>query len=557
MRTVAILAVALCALSASAQEAPLAPKDAAAPIRRVTVYPDRALVSREVRLDLARGTSTFAIKDLPAGVLNDSVRAKLSGHDKARLRGVEIQTYQVERVQGDKPRELQEQIDRLSEQLQEVAGRQAALRAHQEFILSIKAAVAREASERVTKDKPAIEDWTKTATFIEESLLKVAEKERKALKDRRELEARLRVVQADLAAVTSRGALTRKRVLVTLSADAAGAAVVEISYGILGAGWVPSYDLHADLEKNEAIFHYYGEIVQNTGEDWTNVELSLSTADPAKSVAMPELKPLTLGAPSPKLAHQGQQVDAQQLYGRGLQRNRKDLEDWIQCQNEAVMNNMILAAAHAAGAAAPTLQMASHVFRIATAETAPSERSPHKVAIAVTRFRAAFERVCTPAMSPYVFLRTDLANENDFPYMPGDLHIFRDNHYVGASALEMVSPREKFEVFVGVDESVKATRRLDGRRVESGTMRKVNYAYTIKLENFRAKKTTLKVFDRVPVSRDSDIDVFVEQETTKPTEHDAEGRLTWVVELDPGQTKEIKLVYRVFHPAGKAVAGLE
>ena len=78
-----------------------APVEVESKITGVTVYPDRALVTRRAEFAAPAGTSTLIFKDLPAAVLNDSVRAKVSGNDQATLRGVEIQTYQIEQVIGD------------------------------------------------------------------------------------------------------------------------------------------------------------------------------------------------------------------------------------------------------------------------------------------------------------------------------------------------------------------------------------------------------------------------------------------------------------------------
>ena len=188
-------------------------------------------------------------------------------------------------------------------------------------------------------------------------------------------------------------------------------------------------------------------------------------------------------------------------------------------------------------------QLSSHVFHIATAETIPSDESPHKVIIAVTKFKSEFERVSTPKLSPHVYLRTEIENRNDFPYMPGDMHIFRGNHFIGSSAVEMVAPREKFQVFVGVDEGLKIVRTLVSKRVEAGAMTKVYYDFSIKVENFKSKKAKVTVIDQIPVARDSDVDVLVEPETTKPTRKDKDGKMVWELEIDAGKSKTIRWIW--------------
>jgi uncharacterized protein (TIGR02231 family) len=197
------------------------------------------------------------------------------------------------------------------------------------------------------------------------------------------------------------------------------------------------------------------------------------------------------------------------------------------------------------------------VFRIKTLETVPSDGSPHKVMIAASTFKCGVDRVATPKLSAHMFLKTQIHNTSDFPYMPGDMNIFLENNFIGSGAIEMVSPGERFEVFLGADEGIKVTRRLENKRVEAGTLQKAHYVYAIKVENFKNKAVKLSVIDQLPISRDSDVEVIPDPDLTSPTSKTTEGRLTWELEIEPGKSKEIKLGYRVYYPANKPVHGLE
>ena len=121
----------------------------------------------------------------------------------------------------------------------------------------------------------------------------------------------------------------------------------------------------------------------------------------------------------------------------------------------------------------------------------------------------------------------------------------------------MVSPSEQFEVFLGVDEGIKIARKLENKRVEAGAMKKASYTFSILVENFKSRASKITIIDQIPVSHDSDVDIFVEPRTTQPTSQTKDGQLTWEIELPAGGKKEIQLSYRVFYPASKPIFGLE
>jgi uncharacterized protein (TIGR02231 family) len=520
-------------------------------IRKVTLYPDRALITREDKLQIPAGTATFTLRDLPAGVLSDSVRARLADGTPARLRGLEVKTYTVSVVVGERAKALSADRGKLLDQLQSVQDRLTAIATRRDFILSIKAAVGQEVSAAILREKPRIEDLKGTAAFIEDSLLEISEKARQAEKDKRDAGAQLRLLDEELARITGGAPLTKLSVAVTVESPQATAATLEISYVAVGTGWVPFYDVRASVERGEATILYYGQILQATGEDWNQVELSLSTAHPARSAKMPDLKAFEVGGPPGK-------ADLQMAQGQfnKLQRNWEQLGGVVKQQYEAVYVRRDFKSLELPPEVCEP-QSSTYVFRIKSPETIPSDGSPHKVTIASSVFKCGVERVATPKLSPHVYLKTQIHNTSEFPYMPGDMNIFLENDFIGSGAVEMVSPGEKFEIFLGADEGVKVTRRLESRKVEAGTLQKAHTVYSIKVENFKGKPVRLSVIDQLPVSRDSDVEVITDPDLSPPSSRNSEGRLTWDLEIEAGKSAEIRLGYRVYFPANKPVHGLE
>jgi hypothetical protein len=63
----------------------------------------------------------------------------------------------------------------------------------------------------------------------------------------------------------------------------------EVTYPVENAGWFPRYDVRIETISKPMRLEYKADVFQNTGVDWKNVKLSLSTADPNKSGVLPNL----------------------------------------------------------------------------------------------------------------------------------------------------------------------------------------------------------------------------------------------------------------------------
>jgi hypothetical protein len=86
------------------------------------------------------------------------------------------------------------------------------------------------------------------------------------------------------------------KITVIILADEDGPAELSLTYMVSNAWWTPLYDLRATIAhdaKSSTTFqlHYRASVSQSTGEDWSSVALTLSTASPLQGDAIPTLQP--------------------------------------------------------------------------------------------------------------------------------------------------------------------------------------------------------------------------------------------------------------------------
>src|SRR6185295_2312944 len=118
---------------------------------------------------------------------------------------------------------------------------------------------------------------------------------------RRDLARELDRLRRELAKLQSARPRQRWAALVEVEVLSAGELEIELTYVVQTARWTPLYDLR--LTGGELEVTYLAEVAQGTGEDWTGVSLTLSTARPALALVIPELDPWYVGPrPAPPKA---------------------------------------------------------------------------------------------------------------------------------------------------------------------------------------------------------------------------------------------------------------
>ena len=96
---------------------------------------------------------------------------------------------------------------------------------------------------------------------------------------------------------------SKLEVRIELAAAAATKATLRVTYAVRNARWAPLYDARLDTgakDRKPALeLVRRAEITQNTGEDWSNVALGVSTVRTARGGSAPDLNSLIVQYPQP------------------------------------------------------------------------------------------------------------------------------------------------------------------------------------------------------------------------------------------------------------------
>ncbi len=350
---------------------------------------------------------------------------------------------------------------------------------------------------------------------------------------------------------------------VNLETEAPAEVRLELTYQLPGASWRPLYDARLDTESGATRLIQIGEVRQGTGEDWSNVRLTLSTARPSVSARLPELDSWFID-----FAYPGRYDDKRE-------RNRNEAElsvlrDTLSRSFEAPKAPLDEAMVVTGGASLPAETQTARVvagefaatYRIPVAANVPSDNEPHRFVVSEQAFEAQLAVHTVPKVAPRAYLTAAFAYDGVTPILPGPVSVFRDGVFVGNSSLDMLRPGEEVTLSFGVDDQVRVDYRLEtGQRSSEGLFDKnlrLERRYLIEVTNHHARAIEIAVLDQLPVARDKAIEVVLLRGSTSASERDVDTRkgvLAWRYSYEPGETRTIRFGYAVTYPDGQAVPG--
>jgi len=506
-------------------------------ISEVTAYLDRARVTRTANVDLPAGASIIEFGGLPANLDEASIAVGAKSDGKLAIEGIDIRKRFLSESANPRAQELERQIHELQDQRKSLEEQKSVLGEKREFFKNLSLGLGKGEKEAINLD-----DIRKLYAFYGEEVSNLGENILSLERSEAKLNVELDRLQRELDALRGAAQKAQRAILVSVKAEAAVKAEFSVRYGIGDASWDSSYDAKVDSGTGKVTLTYNAFVRQKTGEDWSNVRLGLSTAQPGKNGQMPELAPsfLDMQAEHP-VVYRGSLVVPAPAPGQAA-KAKGESGEVTEAQAEIRRTGL------------------SVNYEVGLPVTIPSDGQPHRTNITVLDLAGAPQYTTTPKLDPAVFLKVHLTNSSEAQLLPGPLSLFRDGEFIGSVSIGLVPPTSEFDLYVGRDDSIKVERKeTASKRSETGLLNRKEVEerkYEIALQNFRSGPIRVLVYDQMPVSNNSDITVNQGAFSDKPTAVDRDtGKLTWEIELPPKFKKVIDFGYSVEWPKGKEISG--
>ena len=343
--------------------------------------------------------------------------------------------------------------------------------------------------------------------------------------------------------------------IILIDSSAAGEFELEVSYLVKRACWTPLYDLQVNTSEKQLNLTYLAEIKQNTGEDWHNVPITLSTAKPGLGTLPPQLEPWYIDVEEPVAASDIVYTEAVVRTSRESARRRRSR------YHDEIADTLPTTFIEAEVVAATVSKSGSVVtFEVGNGGDILSDNTPHKITIFRDRFPVNLKYIAMPRLVSFAYLQANVTNPaTGVTLLPGKANILREQTFIGTSNLDNIAPAQNFTLNLGIDEGWKIERNLVQRQVDKkliGGNKRVTYAYRIIIDNLLAAQSSLKLTEQLPVSRDERIKVRLVQ--TEPKIKLGEmGVLEWMLTLSAGEQQIINYQFTLEYPLEILISGLD
>ncbi|PHR46674.1 MAG: hypothetical protein COA32_09320 [Fluviicola sp.] len=336
------------------------------------------------------------------------------------------------------------------------------------------------------------------------------------------------------------------RITVTISTDKAITGYLDLNYIVSNAGWTAQYDLRSSAESSKINLNYKAQVYQNTGIDWENIKLSVSTNDPYKNKTKPELSPWLLGA---------QPFNYRQKQSSQIQDSEKRLEYNSAMESQQPQMNDVVAEERNFDYATSVqhTQVVQHMisaeFKINLPYTIKSNGEKHMVLVKNEDVDANYVYYTVPKIESAAYLVARITNLEELQLIPANATIFFDGSYMGETYINPGVMDDTLSLSLGKDPNIIVKRTFMKKKYKEkiiGNDVEKTSTYQIEILNNKSKDIQLIVQDQIPISRKEGIEVVAE-EISKGELNETTGIIEWKLDVKSKDKQLLDLKYTVKH----------
>lgn len=517
-----------------------AAKPIALPVTAVTCLEDRAHVERAVVLDLEAGVQRLRLGPVSALAVDRTLHAELTAEHPATVLDVRIVRSWTPRAPlppTEDDSALRHRVHALEEERQALEQRRDRLKTRLDLLGRLAADLLREIGEGAGSGETERDRWARELDRVD------AERDENG-EQLRSTDARLAALDSELDSAERAMRLAEEEpaelvghVELTVEAAAAGPAGLRLSHLTPCALWRPAY--RAVLDGDSLTLETDAMVWQRTGEDWSGVRLTLSTARSALATDPPRLDEdrLTL---KDRSAAERRTVD-------------------VELREEEIG---VLGPAPVLGLPGVDDGGEARVLRSPAPASVPGDGRAHRVPLSAFTTAARSEYACSPELSPLVTQVVRFDNLSGHALLAGPVDLVRGSGFGGRGTLDFTAPGAPAELAFGSCDDYRVVRRAEESRDSTGITQRTVVTRTVRLHLSRFSapgeqdERVVVLRERVPVSEVSAVEIRLRKGSCSPAPDavDAEGIARWDVPLPPGGRRTVTLVYEV--SASARVTGL-
>ncbi len=518
-------------LFASEQE----PREITSTIRDVTVFLTGAEIKRSANADLQTGINVLLFTHLSSNIDVESIQATASGSVKVMAVDKLVDHNYIEEKIKDEVRlkKLNDSIAYLTKEIKRLGYEKETYESEKSMLRHYDRIGTGETGLTVLELQKLLEAYRNSLLSINKKIYTLDLK----ISEHVQLQAKYKAAIANLKVAGKK--ITDHQIKVTLHAAAAASSNIRLKYLVGGAGWGPKYNIQVADVRSEIEIEYKAHVVNQTGINWDNVKLTLSSALPLESQEKPALQPWTLNYRN-RTTYEGRLDNY---------RPKTVSKEVAQRQHGSLK---ILEGVEYAEIDIPSIGME---FDIKDKYSIPADSKPYLIDVETYRLPATYVYYAIPKVDQDAFLLAQITGWEKLNLLEGKTNIYFKGTYIGHSYIRPQYANDTLDISLGRDNKVIFNRvKVEDKHSKKviGLHKKETFTYKITARNTNKNKVLITLIDQVPVSQENDIEVDL-VELSEARRDTLSGQLKWRFELKPGKAKEFTVSFSVKYPKNKQV----
>ena len=572
-------------------------KEVKSKISKVTVYSKGVQIESEAKFELEQGKFLLSFKNLSPYINKESIR--IDGDGKYTILNVQLRNDYINELEKNKEiTDLNSTIQQYTDKIEDEETWIKILNEKLEFLKSNK---------NVTGKEQAINpDVFKSLNLIygdniEKNSIEVLKRQR-LIKDYTKEADKL---QNQLNSLNSKNELPSGVISIMVDSKQIQSSTIKLSYFVDNAKWYPSYDIRFLNINKPLSISYKANISQNTGVDWKNVDLKLSTAKTNVSAQIPSLNTNYLQYYYPNIStalqgrvsgvsisnNAGAPEASPEIRIRGIRsidnnNNPLYIVDGVpqsdissisptDVDNIEVLKDASSVAIYGSRGANGVILITtkqqkdksnvpltitsknetSSEYSVDAQQSINSDNKLNTITFRETELNATYEYQTIPKLSKNVYLIGKIRDWYKADLMDGEANIYLENSFVGKSKISTQQFSDTLDISFGIDNNISVNREKIKDFSESqfiGSNKKETFAWKLTIRNNKTYSVKAKLFDQVPISSIKDIQVEI-LELSGGLINPNNGKVQWTIDLNPNETKQMILKYSVKYPKDRTV----
>jgi len=202
-----------------------------------------------------------------------------------------------------------------------------------------------------------------------------------------------------------------------------------------------------------------------------------------------------------------------------------------------------------------------HIIRKATIDC---DGKPHKVTVAHLNLSVTLDYVVVPTKVSSSYLRANAVNTSSMFLLKGPLNVFMNNYFITKNELSETNPKEKFKLYLGVDQGIKVDFQPVARSESSQNSlfkkaKMETVTHTTKIRNLKKKPIIITVYDQKPFASNESIKIKIDEPKVIGGDIivDEFNIISWTLHLQPDQESTVVYKYSLEWPLDKNIEEFE